>query len=44
MDAKLFFVLVVIDQGNLIEGVTGTLVRGMILRIHLLYFSWIVYS
>ena len=33
-----------IDQGNLIEEVIGTLIRGMILRIHLLYYSWIVYS
>ena len=28
-----------IDQGNLIEEVIGTLIRGMILRIHLLYYS-----
>ena len=33
-----------IDQGNLIEEVIGTLIRGMILRIHLLCYSWIVYS
>ena len=33
-----------IDQGNLIEEVIGTLIRGMILRIQLLYYSWIVYS
>ena len=33
-----------IDQGNLIEEVIGTLIQGMILRIHLLYYSWIVYS
>ena len=33
-----------IDQGNLIEEVIGTLIRGMILRIYLLYYSWIVYS
>ena len=33
-----------IDQGNLIEEVIGTLIRGMIFRIHLLYHSWIVYS
>ena len=33
-----------IDQGNLIEEVIGTLIRGMILRIQLLYCSWIVYS
>ena len=31
-----------IDQGNLIEEVIGTLIRGMILRIHLLYYSSIV--
>ena len=33
-----------IDQGNLIEEVIGTLIRGMIFRIHLLCYSWIVYS
>ena len=33
-----------IDQGNLLEEVIGTLIRGMILRIHLLYYSWIVCS
>ena len=33
-----------IDQGNLIEEVIGTLIRGMILRIHLLDYSWIVHS
>ena len=33
-----------IDQGNLIEEVIGTLIRDMILRIQLLYYSWIVYS
>ena len=33
-----------IDQGNLIEEVIGTRFRGMILRIHLLYYSCIVYS
>ena len=33
-----------IDLGNLIEEVIGTLIRSMILRIHLLYYSWIVYS
>ena len=33
-----------IDQGNLIEEVIGTLIRGMILRIHLLFYSLIVYS
>ena len=33
-----------IDQGNLIEEVIGALIRGMILRIQLLYYSWIVYS
>ena len=33
-----------IDEGNLIEKVIGTLFRGMILKIHLLCYSWIVYS
>ena len=33
-----------IDQGKLIEEVIGTPIRGIILRIHLLYDSWIVYS
>ena len=33
-----------IDQGNLIEEVIGTLIRGIILRILLLNYSWIVYS
>ena len=33
-----------IDQGNLIQEVTGTLIRGMILRMHLLCYIWIVYS
>ena len=33
-----------IDQGNLIKEVIGTLIRGMILRIQLLYYSWIAYS
>ena len=33
-----------IDQGKLDRKVIGTLIRGMILRIHLLYYSWIVYS
>ena len=33
-----------IDLGNLIEEVIGTLIRGMIIRIHLLDYSWIVYS
>ena len=32
------------DQGNLIEEVIGTLIRGMILRIQLLNYSWIVHS
>ena len=33
-----------IDQGNLIKEVIGTLIRGMILRIQLFYYSWIVYN
>ena len=33
-----------IDQENLIEEVIGTPNRGMIIRIQLIYYSWIVYS
>ena len=33
-----------IDQGKPDRKVIGTLIRGMIFRIHLLYYSWIVYS
>ena len=33
-----------IDQGPLIEKVIGKLIQSMIFRVHLLYYSWIVYS
>ena len=32
------------DQGNLTEEVIGTLIRSMILKIHLLKYIWIVFS